>query len=105
MVYNTAGKRLRDNVWGLLSRKLSIKDLGEAKWTLQMSIQRDAAKGILKISQENFIVEVLRRFNMTNCNASPTPAVDTGAEANMVEGTCQLLRGSSKKLKGYLSLS
>lgn len=58
VVYNTAGKRLRDNVWSLLSRKLTIKDLGEAKWTLQMSIQRDATKGILKISQENFIVGV-----------------------------------------------
>ena len=48
--------------------------MGEAKWTLQMSIQRDAPRGVLKISQENFIVEVLRRFNMDNCNSVLTPA-------------------------------
>ena len=79
------GKHLRDKVWKHLSSKLAIKDLGEAHWTLQMSIQRDPVAGILKISQENFIVEVLRRFNMTNCKPVPTPAVDTGAEAVMEE--------------------
>src|SRR6185312_13221136 len=45
VVYNKAGKCMRDRVWELLARKLSIKDLGEAKWTLQMSIQRDVANG------------------------------------------------------------
>lgn len=41
--------------------------------------------GVLKISQENFVAEVLRRFNMENCSVAPTPAVDSGAEAAMVE--------------------
>src|SRR5690349_15184871 len=85
VLYNTGDTRLRDKVWRLLSSKLTIKDLGEAKWTLQMSIQRSAAGGVLKISQENFIVEVLRRFNMTNCKSKPTPAVDYGEEAKMTD--------------------
>ena len=74
VVYNPAGKVMRHRLWSYLSEKLTIKDMGEAKWTLQMSIQRDAPRGVLKISQENFIVEVLRRFNMDNCNSVPTPA-------------------------------
>ncbi len=85
VVYNVLGRKLRDKVWKHLSTYLAIKDLGEAKWTLQMSIQRDAVAGVLKISQENFIIEVLRRFQMTNCNTAPTPAVDTGVEATMEE--------------------
>ena len=85
VVYNQLGAVLRDRVWGFLSKRLAIKDLGEARWTLQMSIQRDATRGVLKISQENFIVEVLRRFNMSNCNAAPTPAVDSGAESTITE--------------------
>ena len=40
---------------------------------------------VLKLSQESFIEEVLRRFNMTNCNFVPTPAIDTGVEATMSE--------------------
>ena len=82
---NLEGRPLRDKVWGYLSSKLAIKTLGEAKWTLQMLIQRDAEVGVLKISQENFVVEVLRRFDMTNCKEAPTPAVDSGAEATMSE--------------------
>ena len=65
-----------------------------------MSIQRDAVNGILKISQENFIVEVLRRFNMTNCNSSPTPAVDTGAEANMVDEDVPTTEDKLKEIEG-----
>ena len=85
VVYNPEGKKQRETLWKHLSTHLTIKDLGEAKWTLQMSIQRDAKQGVLKLSQENFINEVLRRFNMVNCNVAPTPAVDSGAEATMAE--------------------
>ena len=50
-----------------------------------MLIQRDAKAGILKLSQESFIVEVLRRFKMEDCKCVPTPAVDAGAEATMCD--------------------
>jgi hypothetical protein len=85
VLHNRAGVKLKEKIWAHLSSKLAIKSLGEVKWTLQMSIQRDAARGVLKISQENFVAEVLRRFNMENCSVAPTPAVDSGAEAAMVE--------------------
>jgi hypothetical protein len=85
VVSNLLGRNIKVQLWQHLSGKLSIKTLGEAKWTLQMLIQRDAKGGVLKISQENFVVEVLRRFNMTDCKTAPTPAVDSGAEATMDE--------------------
>ena len=68
-----------------MNTHLTIKDLGEAAWTLQMSIRRDVAKGTLKLSQETFTLEVLRRFNMSECKPLPTPAVDVGAEAPMTK--------------------
>ena len=85
VVSNGQGRKMKESLWAFLSLKLAIKTLGEAKWTLQMLIQRDAKAGVLKISQESFVVEVLRRFNMTNCKPAPTPAVDTGDESTMTE--------------------
>ena len=74
---------MKQKLWAHLSSKLSIKTLGEAKWTLQMLIQRDAKEGVLKLSQESFITEVLGRFNFSNCKCVPTPAVDSGEESEM----------------------
>ncbi len=85
VVSNPKGRGMKGQLWKHLSVKLAIKNLGEARWTLQMLIQRDAKHGVLKISQESFIVEVLRRFNMTGCKPVPTPAVDSGVEATMTE--------------------
>ena len=85
IVFNRAGAKLKQELWEYLNEKLAIKDLGAATWTLQMLIQRDASAGKLKISQESFITEVLRRFNMTNCVSVPTPAIDAGSEATIVE--------------------
>ena len=85
VVHNRAGSKLKEKIWKHLSSKLSIKTLGEARWTLQMLIQRDAVAGVLKLSQENFVEEVLRRFGVDNCKSVPTPAIDAGAEAVMDE--------------------
>ena len=74
VVSNVTGRPMKVQLWEHLSRKLAIKTLGEAKWTLQMLIQRDAKQGVLKISQESFVVEVLRRFNMAGCKPVPTHA-------------------------------
>jgi hypothetical protein len=97
--YNRAGTKQKEKVWGHLSSKLAIKNLGEARWTLQMAIQRDAVAGILKLSQENFVLEVLRRFQMENCHPVPTPAVDSGKEATMTEEDCPQRKNKRMKLK------
>ena len=88
VLFNRGGTRLKDEVWRHLNKHLAIKDLGEASWTLQMSIKRDVAAGVLKLSQETFTLEVLRRFNMADCKPLPTPAVDAGDESTMMETDC-----------------
>ena len=98
VVSNLAGRKMKESLWAYLSSKLAIKTLGEARWTLQMLIQRDAEKGVLKLSQESFVTEVLRRFNLSNCKCVPTPAVDSGDEANMSES--DLPATQDKKLSG-----
>ena len=72
VVSNGQGRKMKESLWAFLSLKLAIKTLGEAKWTLQMLIQRDAHAGVLKISQESFVVEVLRRFSMMNRKPAAT---------------------------------
>ena len=57
VLYSKGATDLKKKLWDHLSSKLAIKNLGEAVWTLQLQIQRDAKAGILKMSQENFVVE------------------------------------------------
>ena len=85
VVSNSQGRKMKESRWAHLSANLAIKTLGETRWTLQMLIQQDVEKGVLKVSQESFVTEVLHRFNMTNCKSMPTPATDAGAESIMTE--------------------
>ena len=43
-----------------------MKDLGAIKQILDMRIIRDKDKGILKLSQREYVKKVLSRFNMGN---------------------------------------
>ena len=51
-------------VW--LSKKFTIKDLGEASYILGIKIYRDRSKRIIGLSQQIYIEEVLKRFSMEN---------------------------------------
>jgi len=48
-----------------LKKKLDMKDLGETKKILGMEITRDRGPSRLWLSQENHVLKVLERFNMT----------------------------------------
>jgi len=52
-----------------------MKDMGEASYVLGIQILRDRRKGTLGLSQKTYIENVLKRYNMQNCNAAPTPIV------------------------------
>ncbi|XP_062710996.1 uncharacterized protein LOC134289024 [Aedes albopictus] len=51
-----------------------MKDLDEEKFCLELRITRDCEKGKIFIDQQNYIEEILKRFNMANSNAVSTPA-------------------------------
>ncbi|MCO5562998.1 hypothetical protein L7F22_016634 [Adiantum nelumboides] len=58
-----------------LSKQFAMKDLGDAHHFLGMHIKRDRKRGILELSQEEYIHKVLQCFNMQGGKALSTPMV------------------------------
>ena len=56
-----------------LSNKFEMKDLGEASFVLGIEIHRDRSRGILGLSQRNYIEKILKRFGMQDCKPGDTP--------------------------------
>jgi hypothetical protein len=56
-----------------LSREFDMKDLGATRKILGMEIIRDMKSRFLYLSQKNYIVKVLYRFNMHNAKPLGTP--------------------------------
>lgn len=56
-----------------LSKEFDMKDLGPAKKILGMQITRDKQKGVLQLSQAEYINRVLQRFNMGDAKSVSTP--------------------------------
>jgi len=56
-----------------LSKEFDMKDLGPTKKTLGMQITRDNQKGVLQLSQAEYINRVLQRFNMGDAKPVNTP--------------------------------
>src|SRR6201996_4970639 len=56
-----------------LSKHFKLRDLGKTLFILGMQVTRDRSKRILKLSQRQYIVDMLDRYGMANCNAVSTP--------------------------------
>lgn len=56
-----------------LMKRFKMKDIGEVSSVLGMRVRRDKRLGTISIDQTNYINEVLRRFDMQNCNPISTP--------------------------------
>ncbi|RVW98915.1 Retrovirus-related Pol polyprotein from transposon TNT 1-94 [Vitis vinifera] len=83
-------KSMKDNeVWDLVELPKGIKTIG-CKWILKpnmilramskdtrpgIEIHQDRSRGLLGLSQKNYIEKVLKRFNMQNCSSSVAPVV------------------------------
>lgn len=50
-----------------------MKDLSEASFVLGIQIHRDHSRGVLGLSQKNYINKVLKRFSMPNSKPLETP--------------------------------
>ena len=57
------------------SENFDMKDIGEASYVIGIKIHKDRHKGILGLSQENYINKVLERFWMKDCLPSIAPIV------------------------------
>lgn len=56
-----------------LGAKFPLKDLGDCEWILQMKVTRDRTAGTLNLSQEQYLSDVLERFQMTDCRSAVNP--------------------------------
>ena len=56
-----------------LSSQFDMKDLGDAHHILGMRVTRDRKKGLLFLSQEEYVHKVLERFNMQSGRSVSTP--------------------------------
>ena len=56
-----------------LAKNFEMKDLGEAKQILGMKITRDKQNHLLRLSQEDYIDKVLKRFNMKDAKSVTLP--------------------------------
>lgn len=65
-------KLLKDTK-SFLSSNFDMKDLGEASYVLGIEIKRDRARGLLGLSQQNYITKVLKRFGMETCSYGEVP--------------------------------
>jgi hypothetical protein len=56
-----------------LTSRFETKDLGEAEYILGVKIMRDRVKGTIGLSQESYILKMLKDFMMPDCHGDDTP--------------------------------
>jgi len=56
-----------------LNNNFDMKDMGEATFVIGIKIYRDRSRGLLGLSQEAYIKNVLKRFHMEGCKAQNVP--------------------------------
>ena len=56
-----------------IAKEWDMTDEGKLFWCLNLRITRDIRRGLLKIDQTQYIDEILKRFNMEDCNTRKTP--------------------------------
>src|ERR1700757_290693 len=56
-----------------LHSEYEMKDLGEAKFVLGIEIERDRARRVIYLNRQQYIENVLERFNMSECKPASTP--------------------------------
>ncbi|CAM8944052.1 unnamed protein product [Rhodiola kirilowii] len=62
-----------EDLKSFLSKHFEMKDFGDASFVLGIQIYRDCSRGILGLSQRNYIAKVLARFGMQTCRPLDTP--------------------------------
>ena len=63
-LFNVEGKKFRNELFEKISSSVEIENLGPVSWALKTSILRDRKAGLVKISQEGFITDLLKKHGM-----------------------------------------
>ena len=62
-----------DKVKAMLAAKFKMRDLGKATYALGIEIKRDRRKRIIRLSQRQYIKNVLDRYGMNDCKPISNP--------------------------------
>jgi hypothetical protein len=66
------------------SEGLNVQDLGAVSWLLGMTMERDRGNRIIRIGQQQYVLDMMKRFNMMDCKPVGSPMV-VDALSNCVE--------------------
>ena len=58
-----------------LKNNFDMKDMGEATFVIGIEIYRDRSRGLLGLSQESYIKNILKRFCMEGCRPQDSPII------------------------------
>ncbi|POM63921.1 Hypothetical protein PHPALM_20621, partial [Phytophthora palmivora] len=89
-----------------LASRFTMKDLGDIHYLLKMEIKRDRTNKILSMSQHKYIMDLLQKFEMTECSSEPTPqakSVVLGSLVYLVRGTRPDIAKAVRELSKFLS--
>ena len=100
-LFNILGRVIRDKIFAALSKEVTVENRGLISWALSTKIERDPEAGILKISQEEDINYLLRKYDMENCKGEETPMSEKGDMAVMTEKDTDLTEQQKDELKIY----
>ena len=84
-----------------LQASVTVEARGDVAWALSTKIERDAKRGVLKISQEEDINSLLREFGFITIATAPTPMIDKGADANMTEDDLPKTEAEKQAISGF----
>src|SRR5436309_2017825 len=84
-LYNPQGRLLRDKIFQALSQKVTVENKGDLSWALSTKIERDPVRGLVKISQEENVNDILRSHGLGDIGEEDTPHADKGGDAKLTE--------------------
>jgi len=73
-LYNRDGEKIKNRILQTLQSKMEIDDKGEIKYALDTHIERDRERGTLRISQTNYINNIIKEYNLEEAKGRQTPA-------------------------------
>jgi hypothetical protein len=93
MIIATSSEKAKDDFIKTIAKEVSVKDLGTLHHCLGWKLDYNAQRTELKISQQAYIEEVLKKFNMEDCNPVDIPMTDIlQAPRNANAGAFPLIR-------------
>jgi hypothetical protein len=85
-LFNKEGRKIRDRVLAALNKEVTVEAKGDhLNWALSTKIERDPKAGVLKISQEEDVNELLRESELEGIGEEDTPAFYIGGDAQITE--------------------